>query len=1064
MRRALLLALLGLASAATPRGVAAQTVTARLGGELTGFPFSVVMVPIAVDMSASGGEKLGSYTARLVWNPAALSPCLDQYCGYNMAGNFPLPQLNGDSIPYGVLKLTAISPVGVGGLVTLTQLPFTITDTAGTPLTLSFSEMSAAGTFTNLLTQLTVASGTICPARGRWGDIDRDGNANSRDALMILSTVVGLPIDSASDTSLADVNADGRVQSVDALIILSYAVGLEIPGQRVLLLAPTSCGTGSARTLSIFPPSAELAPNQTLPLLLQARDTAGRLATVSDAVWRSSDYDVATIDGAGVVTPRAAGTATITGELGPGVRATMAITVLARRAVWETDARVTGAALQLGNAAFPFEHPARAFPFVSEGDTIHVALGTYDFVDDGQLSVGVVIRGGALGDTSAKPVFRDAQQGYHTGLQLEGGLRTVVQNVVFRNFSYAIDLDGVRNFALEDSRIESLSGTYGTGIYACSDAIDTVRVDRSVLVGDSGGSGLDNDYCVERTALVLVRDSRITGWYDGIVWTDADSMVILRSVISDNDDNGIQLGQEYDVNPALYVAHSRLERNYYEAIYGYPLRRVVIDTTVITASDDDAIDVEGDCGECGNPPIHLLALHGDTIYMNADDYSWLRAYDVDTAVIDGTVVRFPDATNVYADGDIYGQVARVTNSKFLNASGGTILNFNGRDFFADSVTMTGCSQPVSGCDRASGFYLYSYSGALDIRVRHSSFSKIAYPLYAGGGSAGIHEASELSIDSAAVGISIGGDSTVVRDNVLTTVYGTAIVMTGYGATRGPSSVADNSITCGTPYGETAANGIVLNASLVVHVERNVILGPICNYGITVNNLTSGSVLRGNTLRQLAYGIWVSYGDTTTLAIDSNTIAGSYTGVGVQSGRVHLTRNSIGNGNYYGLNVAFPGQVQIASDSNAFVGNFYAIYSATDSVDATNNWWGDPAGPGPLTAGDSVAGSRIATSPFLDSLPANLPAFGPAFAPRTFMAAAASATSLSAARPQLAAAPAQHPARVARPAPAAKRPRASRSIPAGLAPERAAAIQRSLDKRAAHEAERVSRQAKRRGPS
>jgi len=87
------------------------------------------------------------------------------------------------------------------------------------------------------------------------GDIDRDGASNSRDALLVLSKVVELPVDTIIDTvstsplvvdtlhfdsGLGDVNADGAVTSVDALIILSTAVGIPIPGQRVMLLAPAA--------------------------------------------------------------------------------------------------------------------------------------------------------------------------------------------------------------------------------------------------------------------------------------------------------------------------------------------------------------------------------------------------------------------------------------------------------------------------------------------------------------------------------------------------------------------------------------------------------------------------------------------------------------------------------------------------------------------------------------------------------------------------------------------------------------------------------------------------------
>ena len=92
--------------------------------------------------------------------------------------------------------------------------------------------------------------GSTGAALGRWGDLDRDGFANSRDALAILSSVVGLAVDTSFHLSLGDVNGDGNTNSADALIVLSYAVGIDIPGQRVLLAAPGACG--SAVTSSVI--------------------------------------------------------------------------------------------------------------------------------------------------------------------------------------------------------------------------------------------------------------------------------------------------------------------------------------------------------------------------------------------------------------------------------------------------------------------------------------------------------------------------------------------------------------------------------------------------------------------------------------------------------------------------------------------------------------------------------------------------------------------------------------------------------------------------------------------
>lgn len=973
MRRLCAVALLGLGLARTAAG---QAVTARLGGELTAFVGDRVIVPVAVDMSASGGEKLGSYTARLVWNPAQLSTCVPSCFNTSLSGNFPAPAFNSDSIVDGILKFTALSPVGVTGLVTVAQLPFTLVDTGAVPLTLSFSEMSGAGTFTNLLPSLTTLSGTICPARGRWGDLDRDGQANSRDALLTLSNVVGLPVDTLFDTGLADVNADGQVQSVDALIILSYAVGIDVPGQRVLLLAPTSCGTGSAKTLSVFPASAQLAPTQPLPLLLQARDSAGRLVTVTDAVWRSSDYTIATVDAAGVVTPRAPGSVTITGELGPGVSASAAITVIPHRSVWEVDGHVTGAAIQLGTAAFPFEHPSLAFPFITEGDTIHVASGTYDFNDDGQLATGVVIRGGTVGDTTTRPLFRDALQAGNTALRFNGGARAVVQNIAFRNFATALEANGVRNLILEDARIESLAGTSGGGIYSCiSGTTDTVRIDRSVFVGDSGQAALDNSFCSPHTALVMVRDSKISGFNRGISWTDVDSLVVLRSTISDNQNIAIEVGTEFEsTNPSVYIAHSRIERNGSTGVQTSQTRRVVVDTSVIrSGTSADALDLSGGCGECSGDVLMDVALHGDSIAQDGNGYYWLRASNADSVVVDGTIVNFDDVAGTAGYGNIDGTVGRVTNSKFLHNGQGVSLQFQGTDFFADSLQFSGCSAAGIGCDLGYGIALYPRGSTMDVRVRHSSFATMYEGVYVNGAFPGTHEATNLVMDSVQYAIILSGDSALVADNQLTRISYVGIQAgTGSPTTRG-IVYARNRVQCTA--GVSGQYGILMNAARRYTTVADTVEN--CEQGVYLSSLLSGSVVRGNTIRGGTYGLRGDQFlfDTIAVVVDSNGISGAASAAAYYTGgRVLFTHNRIESNAQAGLQANLSVGVVHDVHQNSFAANPLAgIIAVGDSINAQFNWWNSAAGA--CTGGDCFIG-RVDTSNFLTAPPPGLPGLSP----------------------------------------------------------------------------------------
>lgn len=64
---------------------------------------------------------------------------------------------------------------------------------------------------------------------GLLGDVNDDGQANSTDALLILSGDVGINISSFCPVNCGDANGDGIVNSTDALILMSFDVGLTVP-------------------------------------------------------------------------------------------------------------------------------------------------------------------------------------------------------------------------------------------------------------------------------------------------------------------------------------------------------------------------------------------------------------------------------------------------------------------------------------------------------------------------------------------------------------------------------------------------------------------------------------------------------------------------------------------------------------------------------------------------------------------------------------------------------------------------------------------------------------------
>ncbi len=67
------------------------------------------------------------------------------------------------------------------------------------------------------------------PPEARLGDVNLDGDANSIDALIILSADVGIDTSAYCPMNCGDANGDGFVTSTDALILLTYDVGLSVP-------------------------------------------------------------------------------------------------------------------------------------------------------------------------------------------------------------------------------------------------------------------------------------------------------------------------------------------------------------------------------------------------------------------------------------------------------------------------------------------------------------------------------------------------------------------------------------------------------------------------------------------------------------------------------------------------------------------------------------------------------------------------------------------------------------------------------------------------------------------
>ena len=540
-RRWWIRSLLAAALVAGATGLArAQTVVARIGGQLLARPGQSIDVPVTVDLSGAPGVSLGSYRGAIRFDPSALE------VGSVLPGTFAAPLVNTDSSSYGVVRFTAILPAGAPGpVVTLFIVRFYMPnpDTASASLTLSFDEMSAAGMpFTNLLPLLQpIQPATVCPSLGFWGDVDLDGNANSRDALIALSRVVGIALDTTyTDPTynltyvimrpgLADVDGDGHVTSRDALIIMSYAVGLPVSGYRIGRAAAGGvCGAGTGVVLRITPDTLELQGMQTFNLTVTARDSAGTPVAASDIRWSSSNPAVASLlvdyTGAFRVFARDSGWAVISAEVGVGYRASAVVHVIAHRTQWYVDivrAGQTSYEQQAGDRRLPFAYIQDALNAARDLDTINVAPGIYPEAVSSDLSV--FLRGDSLNRPVIDP--RGAQY-YNEGPALNLGSRVGLLRIEnFRVVGGGIEAYA-HSFVGRNLRIDSLIS--GEGSYPSL----YFRSTPSMPPGGVPPAGVQLGDMPYDTGSVYLDGIDVRGSVDRGIWIEtADSVVIQHATV-----------------------------------------------------------------------------------------------------------------------------------------------------------------------------------------------------------------------------------------------------------------------------------------------------------------------------------------------------------------------------------------------------------------------------------------------------------------------------------------------------------------------------------------------------
>lgn len=114
-----------------------------------------VVVAVTADMAFTPSEVLGSYNATLTWDPTKL-----KYVDLQ-AGAFAAPTVNETAAATGTVRFSSADPNGSGGAVVLAKVRFVAQAQGAGAMALTISEMSAAKTYTNLLSRVTVTNGKI---------------------------------------------------------------------------------------------------------------------------------------------------------------------------------------------------------------------------------------------------------------------------------------------------------------------------------------------------------------------------------------------------------------------------------------------------------------------------------------------------------------------------------------------------------------------------------------------------------------------------------------------------------------------------------------------------------------------------------------------------------------------------------------------------------------------------------------------------------------------------------------------------------------------------------------
>jgi hypothetical protein len=360
------------ALATGPRARAQSVVVGPQANSVSAGRNGLITVPVVANLTGSGGASLGSIAARLTWRPAILT-----FRGFTL-GTAGAPVASADSAT-GTLRFAVANPGGLTGTPVLINARFEAVGFAGdtTKLNLAVDEITAAGTFANLLGITSATSSLFCVAGGRLGDLDANDVVNSFDALLIVTSAVGLSI-APNTTVNGDVDRDGKVDTRDALIVLSFAVGLPTAPYPVGVLNTAGCTLRSPATVAVTPGAVGVAVGDRFPLAATTRDSVNAIISTGPVTWISRNAAVATVDPLGRVSGVGAGSTRVVAMVSPTVMDSATVTVTGARRVWYVNPVVAaGNPVELGSPAYPFSTIPQAVTAAAPRDTVRVAVASY---------------------------------------------------------------------------------------------------------------------------------------------------------------------------------------------------------------------------------------------------------------------------------------------------------------------------------------------------------------------------------------------------------------------------------------------------------------------------------------------------------------------------------------------------------------------------------------------------------------------------------------------------------------------------------------------------------------